>query len=128
MFTKIQTEFFCSTGETIRVADPSVHAYTPSFKLAFQFAAQVSRVLQPRVKREQSSWAEAGVESSSATWHFRCKATDSEAGNVTFTYIYIYPASSAFVVYLRETVHGPIIFDRYFSAEPYLVNLIESLN
>lgn len=46
------------------------------------------------------------------------------------TYMYTWPAArAAFVVsYVWERLHGPIIHDRYFSAESYLVNLVESSN
>lgn len=47
-----------------------------------------------------------------------------------YIHTYIWPAARAtFVVsYIWKRIHGPIILDRYFSAESYLVNFIESSN
>lgn len=84
-----------------------------SFKLAFQFAVQVSHMLQQRIKRGQSSRVEPKPESSRHPPPdiFDAKPSTVERGSVTFTYdtyihtyIYLQPAAAFVVSYPRFTV------------------------
>jgi len=93
----------------------------------------MSRALQPRVKRERSSRVALKPESSSATWHFRCKATDSGAGKRNiYIYMYIHThillATRRSVCRIVSVLHALAILDRYFLAELYPTNLIENQN
>lgn len=97
---------------TDRIHSTREEAGGTSFKLAFQFAAQVSRMLQSRIKRGQSSRVEPKPESSRHTPPdiFDAKLPTAERGSVTFAYIRIYvrippqPAAAFVVSYPRFTL------------------------
>jgi len=83
------------TKNTDRIHSTREEVKSASFKLTFQFAAQMSR------ESNEDNWAELSrsPESSSATWYFRCKAADSGAGKRdiyihTYICIHVSPAQS----------------------------------
>lgn len=101
-----------------------MRTHIPSFKLAFQFAAQVYRMLQPRVKRGQSSRPELESNRHSPPDIFNAKPPTAE---LETWHLHIYPQRC---LPYRIRVHGPIRLDRYFLIDDksYLTNLIGNLN